>query len=141
MSGREKGFTLIEVLISGLILFSVLAVGTVAYRTSIALMDKITATTLISRALPSVMENVKTEIFQKKTEGHGFFNDTITYTWRCTPAKTSKNILSAHDEFTGSLEYGSFNITLNNVFLTIKYESDISTKETSYEYRELLWSR
>ena len=141
MHRRENGFTLIEVLIAGLILFSVLSVGTIAYRTSIVLMDKITATTLISRALPSVMENVKMEIFQKKTKGKGTFNDTINYTWHCTPAKTSRNILSAHDEFTGNLKYGSFNIALDDVFLTIKHNNGIFTKEASYEYRELLWNR
>ena len=140
MYGHEKGFTLIEVLISSLILFSVLAISTSMYRTSINTMENITSVTLISRAIPSIRENIKTQIFQKKIKGKGVFNKSISYTWHCVKIETSKNILSAYDEFTNGLKYGKFFLVLNNVFLAIKYRNGLSIKEKNYQYKELLWT-
>jgi len=141
MFGHEKGFTLIEVLVASLILFSVLTISTNIYRSSIKAVEKVSAITLISRALPFVREDIKTKIFQKEIKGEDVFNKNISYTWHCAPLETSKNIISAYDEFTGGLQYGHFNLALNKVFLTIKYGNGFLIKEKKYQYKELSWTR
>ena len=136
----NKGFTLVEVVVASTILFSAIAVGTLAYRTSLRSVDKITVNVFISHALPPIMERVKAGIMSRKTRGKGRFGDAVTYTWNARTVKTSKNIISSYDERTGGLEYGRFNVALNKVYLTITYQKDTMSKKTTYEYHELSWA-
>ncbi|NIA10207.1 MAG: prepilin-type N-terminal cleavage/methylation domain-containing protein [Nitrospiraceae bacterium] len=136
----NKGFTLVEVIISAVILFSALTLGTLAYRTSIMAVDRATAYVFIADALPTIMAKVKTEIIEHKNHGEGHYGESIAYTWNLKEIKSSKNILSSHDEFTGELEYGRFNVVLNNIHLTVTYSKDSRKKEIRYEYQELSWS-
>lgn len=140
MSLSNKGFTLVEVMISAVILFSALAIGTLAYRTSIRSVDRIKANVLVADALPSIMAMVKTEIVEHKNQGKGHYGNSIAYAWNSKKIKSSKNILSSYDEVTGGLEYGRFQVALNNIELTITYDEDGRRKEARYEYQELSWS-
>lgn len=140
MSHKNKGFTLVEVMISAVILFSALAIGTLAYRTSIRSVDRIKANVLVADALPAIMAMVKTEIIEHKNQGKGDYGKSIVYVWNSKEIKSSKNILSSYDEVTGGLEYGRFKVVLNNIELTITYEGDGRRKKTRYEYQELSWS-
>ena len=140
MSYNNKGFTLVEVLVSAVIMFSALAIGMLAYRTSISAVERITANVLIADALPAIMAIVKTEIVEHKNHGEGHYGESIAYAWNSKKIKSSKNILSSHDEFTGELEYGRFKVVLNNIHLTITYDGDGRRKEARYEYQELSWS-
>ena len=137
---QNKGFTLIEVMISAVILFSALAIGTLAYRTSIRSVDRIKANVLVADALPAIMAMVKTEIIGHKNQGEGHYGNSISYTWNSKKIKSSKNILSSYDEATGGLEYGRFQVALNSIELTIMYDEDGRRKEALYEYQELSWS-
>jgi prepilin-type N-terminal cleavage/methylation domain-containing protein len=139
MSLSNKGFTLIEVMISAVILFSALAIGTLAYRTSIRSVDRIKANVLVADALPSIMAMVKTQIVEHKNQGEGHYGNSIAYAWNSKKIKSSKNILSSYDEVTGGLEYGRFQVALNNIELTITYDEDGRRKEARYEYQELSW--
>ena len=141
MSHNNKGFTLVEVMISAVIMFSALAIGTLAYRTSIRSVGRITTNVLIADALPAIMAMVKTEIIGHINHGEGRCGDSIAYAWNSKEIKSSKNILSSYDEATGGLEYGRFQVVLNNIELTITYEGDGRRKEARYEYQELSWSR
>lgn len=140
MSHRNKGFTLIEVMIAAVIIFSALGLGMLAYRTSLTAVDKITANVHIADALPPIMAAVKTEILEHKNQGQGHYGNSIAYVWNSKAIRSSKNILSAYDEATDGLEYGRFQVVLNNIKLTVTYEKDGSKKEALFEYRELLWS-
>lgn len=140
MFHNNKGFTLVEVMISAVILFSALAIGTLAYRTSIRSVDRIKANVLVADALPAIMAMVKTEIIEHKNQGKGDYGKSIVYVWNSKEIKSSKNILSSYDELTGGLEYGRFKVVLNSIELTITYEGDGRKKKARYEYQELSWS-
>ena len=136
---NNKGFTLVEVMISAVILFSALAIGTLAYRTSIRAVDRITAYVVIADALPAIMAMVKTEIIEHKNQGEGRYGNEISYAWNSKKIKSSKNIRSSYDLATGGLEYGRFQVVLNNIELTVTYEGGSRRKEAQYEYQELSW--
>ena len=138
---HESGFTLVEVLIAAVILFSALALGTLAYRTSISTLDRVTANVRIADALPSIMAKVKTEVQRRKTRGEGRYGESVAYLWRARRIKTSKNIISPFDDATGGPLQGVFKMTLHNILLKITYERDGRNKETEYEYQELSWSK
>ncbi|MBC2696416.1 MAG: hypothetical protein HF982_14300 [Desulfobacteraceae bacterium] len=140
MSHKNKGFTLVEVMISAVILFSALAIGMLAYRTSIRSVDRIKANVFLADALPAIMAMVKTEIIEHKNQGKGDYGKSIVYVWNSKEIKSSKNILSSYDEITGGLEYGRFKVILNNIELSITYEGDGRRKNALYEYREMSWS-
>ena len=82
--GLDAGFTLVEVLIASLILFSVLTVGTMAYRTSVRLFEKITISAVISGALPDIMALVKESLMERKNSGEAPYNKTIHYSWKAS---------------------------------------------------------
>lgn len=139
MSLSNKGFTLVEVMISAVILFSALAIGTLAYRTSIRSVDRIKANILVADALPAIMAMVKTQIVEHKNQGEGHYGNSISYIWNSKEIKSSRNIRSSYDEVTGGLEYGRFKVALNNIELTITYDEDGRRKEARYKYQELSW--
>ena len=141
MFGNEKGFTLVEVIVASVILFSAIAVGSLAYRTSVASVDRISANIAMADALPDIMVFVKEELENEKDQGSGQYSPDITYSFEAKTAETSKNILSAYDEFTGGLEYGDYIITLKKVQLTITCEEEGRFKQARYEYKELLWEK
>ena len=140
MYHSNKGFTLVEVMISAVIVFSALSVGMIAYRTSLIAMDRISANVLIADALPAIMATVKTQIAEHKSQGKGHYGNTIVYIWNAKEIKSSKNILGFPNEVTGGLAYGRFQIVFSNVELTVTYEGEGRRKEASYEYHELSWS-
>lgn len=131
----KNGFTLIEVMIAAVILFSALTMGSLAYRTSVNSVDKIKAGIFIADALPAIMAKVKTEISVHKNQGAGRYSKPITYTWNSKKIKSSKNILGYYDEITGGLQYGHFKVALHKVELAITYNENNMIKMASYEYQ------
>jgi prepilin-type N-terminal cleavage/methylation domain-containing protein len=140
MSHRDKGFTLVEVMIAAVIVFSAISIGMLVYRTSIKAVDRIEANVVIADALPAIMATVKTQIAQQKRQGQGSFGNAIEYIWKTNEVKSSRNLTGFADETTGLLEYGRFLVVLNSVELTITFEREGRRKQASYEYQELSWS-
>lgn len=138
---NNKGFTLIEVLISALILFTVLSLGTFAYRSSIGIVDRFIATAGLSDALPGIIAVVKQDLLAHKMEGSGRQGKDIQYKWFAKEMKSSKNIISSYDEATGGLEYGHFRLKLNEIHLTVSYHGAGIDRKKQYEYNELSWVR
>lgn len=135
----NAGFTLVEVLIASLILFSALTVGTMAYRTSVKLFGKITLNAVIAGALPDIMAQVKESLMESKDNGEAPYNRDLHYSWKAHEIKSSKNI-RGRNEF-GAIDYGSFQVSLRNVILTVEYEADGLKREEQYEYQELVWRK
>jgi prepilin-type N-terminal cleavage/methylation domain-containing protein len=141
MSLSDKGFTLVEVLIAAVIVFSALSVGMLVYRTSLIAVDRIEANVVIADALPAIMAAVKTQIAERKRQGQGNFGSAVEYSWKTKEVKSSRNYRTGFvDETTGQLEYGRFLVVLNNVELTITYERNGRRRQAAYEYQELSWS-
>ena len=139
MPGREHGFTLIEVLIASVIMFTILTIGVTTYRTSLHLLDKTTKHSLISRSLPAIMEQVKQQIFSGKQQGKGVFSTDISYDWSSSAQLQSNNLLGTKDLDTGEYQSGIFVLVLHNVHLNINYGDEISGGGFSYNYKELTW--
>ena len=141
MFGREQGFTLIEVLIAAVIMFTVLSIGVSTYRTSLHQLDKTTKHSLINRFLPAIMEDIKQQLFNGGQQGEGVFGTSVSYVWSSVPQLQSANILGTRDLTTGQLQAGIFELVLHNVHLTIKYGNQKSTAGFDYNYKELTWAR
>jgi len=135
----HRGFTLVEVLVAAVIMFSALAIGSLAYRTAIRSMERVTAHVLIADALPAVMARIKTKIMDQIDQGAGSYNKTISYKWRRKEIKSARNDLSSTNEFTGGIEYGRFRVVLSNIHLTITCSRAGREKVAGYDYQELSW--
>jgi len=128
-------------MISSVILFSALTVGTLAYRTSIRAIDKIHVMAKISDALPSIMETIKPEVMKNQNQGQGNYSQAIEYSWNSEKINSSRNVISSFGGFANGIRYGDFRISLVKIFLTIRFQEGNSRKKSQYQYRELLWSR
>ena len=136
---NNKGFTLIEVLISALILFSALSLGTLAYRGSLGIIDRFTADVAIADALPRIMSQVKQELMARRLEGHGHIGRYVTFKWNSKVVKSSRNIISPYDEATGGLGYGRFLVRLNKIEVVVSFHRAGVVREKGYKYYELSW--
>ena len=141
MFGNEKGFTLVEVIVASVVLFSAIAIGSLAYRTSVNSLDRISTNIAMADALPPIMVFVREDLELEKDQGSGRYSPYISYSFEAKTAETSRNILSPYDEFTGGLQYGDYVITLWNVQLTMTYEEEGRVKQAQYDYKELIWER
>lgn len=82
-----KGFTLIEVLIAGVILFMVIAVTTLVYRSALLSSNKAEQVLAITGYLPIIIDNITEDLQRQDTgsqnslQGHGNTMQ-VTYNWR-----------------------------------------------------------
>jgi type II secretory pathway component PulJ len=141
MSHDNKGFTLVEVIVSALILFSAISIGTVAHRKMIRLIEKITVGVTIEDALPYIMEIVKSDIMERKNRGEGNYGKFIHFSWHLKEIRSSRNIVNSYDETANGVKYGKFFVSLNKIFLNIVYEYNAVKKKSEYEYKEILCYR
>ena len=137
----NKGFTLVEVLIASVILFSIVTTGSLLFRTSIRASEKATIVAKNATALPPVMEMIRHELFGGASKGQGEFGQHITYSWHSEVSRASRDIVSSYDEQTKGLEYGYFRLSLHNVFVTMIYEERSNNYQEQYEYQELTWAK
>lgn len=135
----HRGFTLVEVLVAAVIMFSALAIGSLAYRTAIRSMERVTAHVLIADALPAVMAQIKIKVMDQIDQGAGSYNKIISYKWRRKEIKSGRNVLSSANELTGGVEYGHFRVVLSNIHLTITCSRGGREKVVGYDYQELSW--
>lgn len=108
MSTRStRGFTLIEVLIAGVILFMVIAATTMVYRSALLSSNKAQDVLAISGYIPQIVDNITDQLQQQDTgtqtslQGQGLSMQ-INYNWqgRLIQAKGAPSVL---DSFTGEL--------------------------------------
>ncbi len=128
-----------EVIIAAVILFSALAIGSVAHQASIRVIEKSAATIAVSDALPSIVEIIKPSLFDNKDSGTGQYGKDIVYSWTAVETKSSPNILGEFDEKTGGMEFGRFRVAMKTVKLTLTCSLYGQSREFSYEYQELVW--
>jgi Tfp pilus assembly protein PilE len=102
-----KGFTLIEVLIAGVILFMVIAATTMVYRSALLSSNKAQDVLAISGYIPQIVDNITDQLQQQDTgtqnslQGQGLSMQ-INYNWqgRLIQAKSAPPVI---DSFTGEL--------------------------------------
>ncbi|MBF0225771.1 MAG: prepilin-type N-terminal cleavage/methylation domain-containing protein [Desulfobacterales bacterium] len=141
MKFYDDGFTLIEVLIASLIIFSAISIGSLIYQSSVRAVIKINSHISIAEAIPSIVDLIKEDIVSGKDKGEGRFHTYISYLYTSKDIKKGKNILSGFDEISNSISYGRFNITLKEIKLKIIYNDKAFKREEYYTYKELLWKQ
>jgi len=136
---NSSGFTIVEVIIASVILFSALVIGSIAHRASIRIIEKSEAIIAASDAAPAIVEAVKAELFQKRDRGEGRYGKDIVYVWTSVETASSPNIRSEFSESTGGMELGRFQVILKTVTLNLTCTSYGQNRVFPYEYQELIW--
>lgn len=136
---NSSGFTIIEVIIASVILFSALVIGSIAHRASIRIIEKAEAIIAASDAVPAIVEAVKSELFQNRDRGEGRYGKDIVYAWTSVETASSPNIRSEFSESTGGMELGRFQVILKTVTLNLTCTSYGQNRVFPYEYQELIW--
>ena len=133
MSNFERGFTLIEVLVSGFILFLVIASMTLIYRGALLSSSKAERALSFTAAIPSirliVSDSVRTEFSGPEREGQGKFGG-LQFKWKATLTHRGKPSVILQEDSLRELRYFLWHVRL-------VVETDNLTHE--YEFSEVSW--
>jgi len=136
---NHKGFTLVEVMIASVILFSAVAAGSMVLRTSFKAMSKVTADAYIAEGLPEIAETVKSALEKEKTSGAGSIDKRISFSFNTLKIDSGKNIIRKGVFSSNDMEYGHFYLKLYKVNLLVKADVQGRTNTRRYAYKELVW--
>jgi len=134
---QMSGFTLVEVLVASVILFSVIATVSMVYRGAFLSSEKANNHISISGVLPSVLANIRTDIrdnslgnsLSGKNEAWG-----VNYQWQASVIE-QKYPPKKFDEFTHQISKAKIYYKLWQVSLTLEYNG--LTKQ--HVFKELSW--
>jgi len=138
-SNDQKGFTLVEVIIASVIIFAAIGIGAISYRLAVKSTESVSGHLYIAKTLPFIVDLVKKELFAGKTRGTAQFDRYISYSFTAKEQKRAKNLISQSHELQPGPEYGLFNILLVDVHLNIKYNGGTYSKNSFYDYQEIIW--
>jgi prepilin-type N-terminal cleavage/methylation domain-containing protein len=132
-----SGFTLVEVLVASVILFSVIATVSMVYRGAFLSSEKANNHINISGVLPSVLANIRTDIrdnslensLSGKSEAWG-----VNYQWQASVIE-QKYPPKKFDDFTHQISKAKIYYKLWQVSLTLEYNG--LTKQ--HVFKELSW--
>lgn len=133
---RPRGFTLIEVLIAAAILFMVLSLATVSFKTARESSSKAAAELQMLSPLPFMMDTIRTQIRlnpQERLEGDGAF-DGVAYRWTAITEQYQAPIGFFDPE---SMSESRFQprFRLYKVELIVQ----VGLRERTVTYKELAW--
>lgn len=136
---RHKGFTLIEVLIAAVILFMVIAVTTLVYRSALLSSRKAEQVIAITGYLPIIIDQVSENLLQQdngsqpQISGNGEVMQ-VEYQWQAKliQAKAAPSVL---DSFTGELVTQDPRFRLWQIDIELKS----GTANRQYQYEELTY--
>ncbi|CCQ10319.1 hypothetical protein PALB_11840 [Pseudoalteromonas luteoviolacea B = ATCC 29581] len=136
---KHSAFTLLEVLIASVILFSAIALMTVIYRGSLNASNTASAHLKLNTPVRSIIQEIKSEITNldptvsdvKGNEGVAFG---VKYSWSATIAKSGFPP-KQFDPDMGSFIDAKNEFRLWNVTLELEYNN----KKKVYSYQELGW--
>ncbi|MDN4503138.1 prepilin-type N-terminal cleavage/methylation domain-containing protein [Alteromonadaceae bacterium BrNp21-10] len=136
LSDNQRGFTLIEVLIAGVILFMVIATTTLVYRSALLSSRKAEQVMAMSGFLPIIIKNVNEELQQQdrgsSTRFHGEGKVLqVSYQWSATLLQ-AKSAMSVIDSFSGEFIKQPPRYRLWQVELELK--SGSGQRQYQYEY-------
>lgn len=136
---NNSGFTLIEVMVAAVILFSVIATVSMVYRGAFLSSEKANNHINIAAVVPSVLAMIKLEIQSKKNEHKSLLtgNDStwqVKYQWQAQLLE-QKSPPSKYDDFTKEMATAAIKYQLWQVQLTIEHKG--FTKK--HQFKELSW--
>lgn len=133
----NRGFTLIEVLIAAAIMFSVLAVAAVSFKTARQSSDKAAETVLLLAPLPLIMDTIRTQIRTNPLEslhGDGSFSG-VRYAWSAETQFFLAPPSFVEPESLTLIQYEP-RYRLYEVQLTLMH----GVQERQFVYKELAWT-
>jgi len=137
LPSKQKGFTLIEVLVASFILFLVIASITVVYRGALLSSGKAERTLLFSSFVEPISEQIRIQVQssvnQEQLEDQGTMGS-ISYDWSALVVYKAK----APEQFnldTGELDKGKKTFLMWNITLHLQLGS--ATRQ--YEFSEVSW--
>ena len=131
---REQGFTLIEVLIASVLLFTSLSLVYSAFSQSVTNTEKAQKIIKLNGAFPLVVSKVKSELNNKidesTREGSGVIGD-VVYQWSSKPVKESPLL---------ELETNDFNSQSNSVqLIEVSVVMKVADIERQFLFKETVW--
>ena len=133
------GFTLIEVMVASVVLFSVVAAASLGIKTAFEASSKVTSSAYMAESLQDVVQNVKLELFKGKVKGDGTLDKILSFSFNAEQIDSGKNISSGSSVLSGEIEYGNFFLTLYSVDLLLKANMQGRINKRKYSYKELIW--
>ncbi len=131
---KQKGMTLIEVLIASMILFMALGLSASVFKQSSLLQEKVLSQVIQQRTQSAAMPRIKFAIEDGRREG-AFNLLEHSLRWRVIESKSSKFVNSYNYEH-GELSYGKGQVSL--VTIEMKYDK---WPNWSVTYNEVVWLR
>jgi len=136
---QSAGFTLIEVMVAAVILFSVIATVSMIYRGAFLSSEKANNYVVISGVLPSILATIKDDIQSRKNISLNTISNkgnawAINYQWQATLQEQSTPP-KKFDPFTKKLTIPNINYKLWTVSLKLEYKG--VNKE--YVFNEFSW--
>lgn len=131
---REQGFTLVEVLIASVLLFTSLGLVYSAFSQSVINTEKAQKIIKLNGAFPLVVSKIKSElnneIDESKREGTGVISD-VVYQWSSKPVKESPLL---------ELETNDFNSQSNSVqLIEVSVVMKVADIERQFSFKETVW--
>jgi prepilin-type N-terminal cleavage/methylation domain-containing protein len=136
---NNKGFTLIEVVIASVILFSAVAAASAALKSAVHAMAKIQATAGMAESIQPVCMEIKASLEKGNTSSSASLNKTISYSFTAQTIKRSKNLVSGSGFMTDGPAHGNFLLTLYQVDLEMRVVNSGRLSTHQYNYKELVW--
>ncbi|MBD1580977.1 PilW family protein [Pseudoalteromonas sp. S16_S37] len=139
MMHLKKGFTLVELLVSVVILLSVITTVSMLYRGAFISSEKATKYIQLSTAITGILDNIRFEIrhapFEQSTlEGAGN-NGGVSYQWKATIIKEKQYSTSAT-----SSEFGPMRTSTNQYKLwQVQLQAEAKGLTRQYHFKEVNW--
>lgn len=135
----QTGFTLIEVLIATVILFSSIAMVSMVYRGAFLSSEKANAHIMINGVLPAVLSTIQADIKELGATGQTSITQKakiwdVDYNWQATIVQ-SKKAPKKLDIDSGKFIHSKKEYQLWQVNLTFSYK----TTQKQYQFSELSW--
>jgi prepilin-type N-terminal cleavage/methylation domain-containing protein len=133
---RERGFTLLEVLIAATILFTVLAVATETYRNSLLASSRAEGIVTLLTPLPLITSSVRSQLRSNPVEAltGGSKVLGVDYRWEATTVRYGSPPRRFDPDATDFVDYPK-RFRLYDVKLTLQRGS----QERSFLYQEVAW--
>lgn len=137
---NKQGFTLVEVMVASLILFSAISCMSLIFKSFITYSQKFNHTLIRAESISGIKGIIKDQLENKKNDDEIFYNDNLYFSYRASLIYSYEKKVSSGDPFIKKNSVGR--IVLAELYgielkLIIKDQGVDVIKE--YEYKETLY--
>jgi type II secretory pathway pseudopilin PulG len=138
-SDSDGGFTLVEILVASVILFTCLGAAAISYNTAVNLAQKLDETIAVSSAMPRIREQIKTQLFQGTLSGTIVHPGDPVILWQAAERQSAFTLSTVDESPDRLFEPGRFRLILYTVTLTGRSGQLDNAYSQVYTYTELVW--